>query len=89
MQFKPEPLWILPWAFFLLSAQVVQGALSPRAYSQSSCRASKSLTWKGFGWRQLRIAAWGVNAADLNESRHQHDERDTHEQDGPPVRLEL
>lgn len=72
-----------------LAAQVAQGGLSPHAPSRRSCRASKSLTWKGFGWRQLRIAAWGVNAADLNEARHQHDERNAHEQDGPPVRLEL
>lgn len=48
----------------------------------------EALTWKGLRRGQLGIAAWRVNTADLNEAGHQHDQRNAHQEDRPPVCLE-
>lgn len=69
-------------------------AQPPRHCRGGSCsrgaleKARKALTWKGLRRGQLGIAAWCVDAADLNEAGHQHDQGDAHQQNGPPVCLE-
>lgn len=45
------------------------------------------VTWQRFRRRQFGVAAGRVNAADLNESCHQHDQSDAHQQHRPPVSL--
>lgn len=41
--------------------------------------------WQWFGRWQLWVTAWCMNAADLNETSHEHDEGDAHQQHSPPV----
>lgn len=45
-------------------------------------------TWQRLWRGQFGVAARGVDAADLDEASHEHDEGDAHQQHCPPVSLD-